>query len=131
MNITEAAERYGVSVQALYAKMKKRGISPASIKIEGTDQISADGEAVLEKLYGGTVKQQRQNQSERIRQLENANAVLEKDNAVLKAQLEGVTRELEAARSTLEIERALFTRALPADTTKPGFFHRIKQAMKR
>ena len=131
MNITEAAERYGVSVQALYAKMKKRGISPASIKIEGSDQISADGEAVLEKLYGGAVKQQRQNQSDRIRQLENANAVLEKDNAVLKAQLEGVTRELETMRSTLEIERALFTRALPADTTKPGFFQRIKQAMKR
>ena len=131
MNITQAAERYGVSVQAMYAKLKKRGISPASIRIEGSDQISADGEAVLEKLYGEAVKQRRQNQGERIRELENANAALEKDNAVLKAKLEGVTRELETIRSTLEIERSLFTRALPADTTKPGFFQRIKQAIKR
>lgn len=135
MTIKEAAEKYGVTVQAIYSRLKKNNTSIESITNKETWQLTADGEAVLFKLYDESSKafnQKKNSLNDELNRLKALNESLNSENALLKARLEAAEKALEEARNTLDIERSLFTRFLPAEgqTGKPGFFQRLKQAFK-
>lgn len=51
MKIREAATRAGVSHQAVYKRLKKRGISPESLIDKETGELTAEGLALMIELY--------------------------------------------------------------------------------
>lgn len=52
MTIKEAAERYGVSKQAIYQRLKKAGQDLDSIRDPKTGLLSSDGEKLINSIYG-------------------------------------------------------------------------------
>ena len=51
MTIKDVAARAGLSHQAIYKKIKARGVSLESIKIKGTGELTAEGEALMRELF--------------------------------------------------------------------------------
>ena len=51
MTIREAAERAGVSNQAVYKRLKARGISPESIREKGSGKLTEEGEQIIKELF--------------------------------------------------------------------------------
>lgn len=51
MTIREAAEQAGVSCQAIYKRLKSRGISPESIRDRGTHNLTRQGEELIKDLF--------------------------------------------------------------------------------
>lgn len=51
MTIREAAERAGISNQAIYKRLKARGIRPESIREPGTNKLTAEGERIMRELF--------------------------------------------------------------------------------
>ena len=51
MTIKQAATKAGVSHQAVYKKLKARGIRVESITEKGTGELTAEGEALMVELY--------------------------------------------------------------------------------
>lgn len=135
MTIKEAAAKYGVSVQAVYSRLKKNGVTLESIIIKETGQLTADGEAVLFKLYDESAKainQKRDTLNDELNRLKALNESLTAENERLKIRLEATETALAEAKNTLDVERSLFQRFLPAagQTGKPGLFARIKNAIR-
>ncbi len=51
MTISEAARRAGISNQAIYKRLKARGIRPESIREPGTNKLTAEGEKIIKELF--------------------------------------------------------------------------------
>ena len=51
MTIREAAEQAGISCQAVYKRLKARGIAPDSIREKGTNRLTREGEALIRELF--------------------------------------------------------------------------------
>lgn len=51
MTISEAARRAGVSNQAVYKRLKARGILPDSIREKGSGILTEEGEALMRELF--------------------------------------------------------------------------------
>lgn len=135
MTIKEAAAKYGVSVQAVYSRLKKNSVTLESIIIKETGQLTADGEAVLFKLYDESSKafnQKRDTLNDELNRLKALNESLTAENERLKIRLEAAETALAEAKNTLDVERSLFQRFLPAagQTSRPGLFTRIKNAIR-
>ena len=129
MTIKQAAEKYGISVQAIYSRLKKNGIKLETLKDADTGELTADAEIVLDKLFKD--KQQKHSSFnstiERLQEdvkrlnVENVELVeklkrLENENAELKQERE---RLLRIAQQAQELHKAALERLLPppADNT--------------
>ena len=140
MTIKDAAEMYGISKQAIYQRLKKHGISLDTIRDQETGELSQDAEAVLENLFGENSQvfnQRRVNFTDELTRLKEAVNRQQIEVEKLTIQLEAAERERDFYRETLEQERALFSRYLPApgETSqgrekRPGLFRRIAAAIK-
>lgn len=51
MTIREAAERAGVTNQAIYKRLKARGIRPESIRVQGSGELTKEGEELMRELF--------------------------------------------------------------------------------
>lgn len=60
MTIKEIAERAGLSHQAIYKRLKARGVSLETIKEKGTGELTAEGEALLLELFNLQDQQERE-----------------------------------------------------------------------
>ena len=130
MTIKQAAEKYGISVQAIYSRLKKNGIKLETLKDADTGELTDDAMAVLDKLFDKENREKRENFNSTIERLqgdlnrldkENANLIekiktLEAANAELKAERE---RLLTIAQQAQELHKAALERLLPppADNT--------------
>lgn len=56
MTISDAARRAGISNQAIYKRLKARGISPESIREQGTSKLTAEGEKIIKELFPAVVE---------------------------------------------------------------------------
>lgn len=123
MTIKQAAKMYGISVQAIYSRLKKEGIALETLKDADTGELTADAEVVLDKLF----KDKQQIHSslnstiERLQEdvkrlnVENVELVeklkrLENENAELKQERE---RLLTIAQQAQELHKAALERLLP------------------
>lgn len=123
MTIKQAAKMYGISVQAIYSRLKKEGIALETLKDADTGELTADAEVVLDKLFKD--KQQKHSSlnstierlQEDIKRLnaENVELVeklkrLENENAELKQERE---RLLTITQQAQELHKAALERLLP------------------
>lgn len=126
MTIKEAAEKYNISPQAIYQRLKKQKIPIESLKDTETGDLTPDALGIIEKLFGESSAQYNQQKTSLQEELIKLRALvqsLEHERDLLRVKLEAAERERDAARDTLDQERALFTRFLPApDQQRRGWF---------
>ena len=130
MTIKEAATKYGVSTQAIYKRLNQHGVKLATLKNPDTGELTADGEAVINKLFNQPKPTGNSQLKEAIARLTTELASLKTENEALKARV----HELETERDWLRGQNSeLLTRippALPApgqtaQTEKRGLLARI------
>ena len=128
MNIREFAAKNGVSRQAVYSKLKAAGIALTDVTQDGTGVLTADGQAVLERLYGSfSTRQDKSTDTlttmvstvyvEQIAALTAERDAMKQANEVMSAKivgLEEINRDLQQERdylrSALEREQDISTR---------------------
>lgn len=131
MTIKEAAERYDITVQAIYSRLKKNGIRLEKLKNPDTGDLTEDAEAIFERLFNKDGRAKRESfklTSERLQadvyRLESENSALveklkqlEAENTALRAEKERLFKLAEQAQ---ELQRATLERLLPppADNTE-------------
>lgn len=129
MKIKDAAEKYGISSQAIYQRLKRQGIDVEKLKSKETGDLTADALAIIENLFGESSAQfnkQRASTQEELARLRTLVQSLEHERDLLRVKLEAAERERDTATETLNQERALFTKYLPApETNKKSLFQRI------
>lgn len=124
MTIKQAAEKYGISVQAIYSRLKKNDIKLETLKDADTGELTADAMAVLDKLFDKENREKRENFNSTIERLQGEVNRLDKENAGLVEkikQLETVNAELKQERERLltiaqqaqELHKAALDRLLP------------------
>jgi len=130
MTIKQAAEKYGISVQAIYSRLKKNDIKLETLKDADTGELTADAMAVFDKLFDKENREKRENFNSTIERLQGEVNRLDKENAGLVEkikQLENANAELKQERERLltiaqqaqELHKAALERLLPppADNT--------------
>lgn len=133
MTIREAAEKYQVSKQAIYQRLKANKINLDTLKDKETGELTAEAEAIIDNLFGENSKDFKSRQAALSAELTRANETISRQQTeieILKIKLEAAERELSAYKETLEKERALFTRFLPAPEEqqagkRQGLFNRL------
>ena len=124
MTIKDAAKKYDITVQAIYSRLKKEGIALETLKDADTGELSADAEAVFDKLFDKDRQRKHENFNSTIQHLqaeikrlneENASLVeklklVENENADLKQERE---RLLTIAQQAQELHKAALDRLLP------------------
>ena len=96
MTIKEVAERTGLSHQAIYKKLKARGLSVSDLKDKATGQLSEEGERVIAELFSIQAEEPREGDQE-----PEAPSV-ESEVAKLRNQVEKLTTEVEKLRNQVE-----------------------------
>ena len=127
MTIKEVAAKYGISQQAIYQRIKNNGISLKSLKDQKTGELTPDALGILENLFGESSEkfnQQRMSKEEELTRLRTLLQSLEHENELLKIKLEASEAAKAAAVETLNQERSMFTRLLPAP--RPSLWERLK-----
>lgn len=148
MTIKQAAEKYGITVQAIYSRLKSNGIKLETIKDTNTGELTQDAEIVFDRLFSKEIQEQKESLKSTVERLNNDIKRLESDNAVLiekLKQLENSNAELKVERERLiglaeraqELHKAALDRLLPPAAEPPynaaeghttgfkGFFGRI------
>ncbi len=127
MTIKEFAEQKGISAQAIYKKLNQHNIKLSTLKSADTGELTADGEAVLTKLFNQPKATGNQQLKEVVTSLQTEIAGLKVENEALRERV----RALEADKAYLQAQTTeLLTRippALPApgQTEKRGLLARI------
>lgn len=127
MTIKEAAAKYGISQQAIYQRLKKNNIAVESLKDQENGGLTPDAIGILENLFGESsakFNQQKLNVQEELTRLRALVQSLEHENELLKIKLEAANAAKETAIETLNQERSMFTRLLPAP--RPSLWERLK-----
>lgn len=140
MTIKDAAEKYGVSKQAVYQRLKRNLIQVDNLTDQETGHLTPEAEAILENLFGENSQQFNKRKLNLTEELKAAKAEIQRQQVnveLLTAKLEAAERERDLLRETLDQERAMFQRFLPAPgqtvqqgQKRPGFFRRIAAAVK-
>lgn len=129
MKIKDAAEKYKISSQAIYQRLKRQGIDVETLKDKETGDLTPDALGIIENLFGESSEQYNKQKAStlaelaRLRQLVQS---LEYERDLLKVKLEAAERERDTAVDTLNQERSLFTKYLPApENEKKGLIRRL------
>lgn len=98
MTIAEIAREYRVSQQAVYQKMKRKGINRADIQQPNSPQLTEEGEQILRSLFNTEEKQIAKQALSTASELIEANKHIES----LKKQLEEAEQAREALKTEIE-----------------------------
>ena len=126
MTIKQAAEQYGISVQAIYSRLKKESIMLETLKDAETGELTADAEVVFAKLFdkekrngsnfNSSLQRLKAAQEEIIRLNQEKSDLIERvkqleiDKAELKEEKE---RLMEIAQQAQELHKTALERMLP------------------
>lgn len=124
MTIKQAAEMYGISVQAVYSRLKRANIQLETLKDAETGELTADAEIVLAKLFDKDRQQKHESFNSTIQRLQGEVNRLNKENATLVESLRQVENEnaelkqererlLTIAQQAQELHKAALERLLP------------------
>lgn len=130
MTIKEAAVKYNVTVQAIYSRLKANNISVESLKEPGKSELSADGEAVLNKLYSSNEGEKPESYKSMCERLQARVYELEKNEAALLEKVNNLSSEIQAlrkdkeqlaqiAQQAQELHKMAIERMLPAAPAAP------------
>ena len=110
MTVKEFANSYGISAQAVYQKVKDRGIELGQLKDKDGKNLSQEGLSVLASLFTNEVKKVDETDKEikdRIRNLEEENALLKAEVSQQKAVMEMKDQLIDTLKSQLEYMQKL------------------------
>lgn len=132
MTIKEAAERYGVSKQAIYQRLKKAGQDLDNIRDPKTGLLSSDGEKLINSIYGQNAVKEPLKSSPVNLQVESfkqeREALLGQIEA-LKAVNEQLTSERDYLRRSLDqaqqLQAMAFARLPAPKESSGGWFKKI------
>lgn len=121
MTIKEVAQRTGLSHQAIYKRLKSRGVKLDEIRDKATGQITPDGEKIISELFPSSAAtsddQKKEKPAEKpveteVEMLRNQVAELTTEVEKLRNQVETIENERDFLRATLEREQHLHGIAL-------------------
>lgn len=105
MTIKEYSTERGVSTQAIYKRLKARGIRTEDITEKGSGQLTAEGEALMRALYPvNPVEQPKDNlraSQLRVEALTKEKTVLQLEVDKLREQVQALTEERDFLRGAL------------------------------
>lgn len=112
MTVKDVSALAGISVQAVYKRIKKRGIELNAIRSPETGQFSPEGEELMKSLFNlenasEAPKTQNTAGEERLKTALNELEKLKTEVVNLRAQLEAMTNERDYLRGALEREQTL------------------------
>ena len=124
MTIKDAAKKYGISVQAIYSRLKKEDIALETLKDADTGELTADAEVVFDKLFDKDRQRKHESFNSTIERLESEVKRLNKENAALIESLRAVEKQneelkqererlLTIAQQAQELHKAALERLLP------------------
>ena len=153
MTIADAAKQYGVTQQAIYQKLKRKGIKRAAIQQAGTAELTEEGESIIASLFNRdtvsvakrsfqkteelfniklqmqTLENSLKEKTEEVEQLKQTVTKLEQDTAALRDHLHEVEEERDFLRLTVsqltETQRMTLA-ALQPSAHEKGLLARIK-----
>lgn len=129
MKIKDIAEKYSISMQAIYQRLKKKGIAVESLKDPETGELTPDALGIFENLFGESsalFNQQHASKNEEIARLNALVQSLEHEKELLEVKLASAERERDRLEETLNQERMLFVKYLPdPEANKKSLFRRI------
>ena len=130
MSIKEIAKQYGMSVQAVYKKIKLAGIELNTLKDAKTGVLTADGERVIISLVekAKPLESQEIGLKQEVERLNVVNQQLNEKVEMLEQEVENLRSALKASQM-LQLETLKRIPALPAAGEKRGLFsflHRHK-----
>lgn len=124
MTVKDVAQRTGLTHQAIYKRLKAKGVKLEAIKDKKTGQFTPDGERLIIELFDlENAPQEAEKQPEKgndgeIERLRNQVAELTTEAEKLRNQVETLTSERDYLRQTLEREQQLhamtLTKLLPS-----------------
>lgn len=138
MTIKDVAQRTGLTHQAIYKRLKAKGVKLESIKDRKTGHFTADGELLIIDLFNlsETAEQASKEASDdELQSLRNQVAELTKEAERLRNQAEMLTSERDFLRQSLEREQQLqamtLTKLLPSgEQSKKGRFRAAWDALR-
>ncbi len=116
MTIKEVAERTGLTHQAIYKRLKVRGVKLDDIRDKETGQITHDGEAIIAELFPASAASSDSQKEEKpaekpveneVEKLRNQVAELTTEVEKLRNQVATLENERDFLRATLEREQQL------------------------
>lgn len=136
MTVKEVAQRTGLSHQAIYKRLKAKGVTLAAIKDAKTGHFTPDGERLIIELFNlDAAPEQAENRPEKpvdnqVEKLTTRVAELTTEVEKLRNQVELLTSERDNLRAVLEREQQLhamtLTKLLPSG--EPGEKGRFRAA---
>ena len=112
MTIKEIAAAAGLSHQAVYKRLKARGVKLESIKIKGTGELTEEGEALVREIFSLKDQQQEAAPPPPAAEEKAAPAEVESEVEKLRNQVERLNLEVEKLRNqvaTLEDKEKALT----------------------
>lgn len=114
MTIKELSTRAGISVQAVYKRLKQKGVDISTLKDPETGQITPEGEKVMENLFNlkGPSEAAKTPNSTEVERLKTEVEKLTTTVESLTAQVEALTNERDYLRGALDREQQLHAMTL-------------------
>ena len=132
MNIKEVAQLTGLTHQAIYKRLKARGVKLETLKDKATGQFTPEGEAIIMDLFAIDAPETPEKTADatEVEKLRNQVAELTTEVEKLRNQVASLEGERDFLRQTLEREQQLHgltisklptpQTALPPTTTEKG-----------
>ena len=102
MTIKDIAAAAGLSHQAIYKRLKARGVKLESIKIKGTGELTEEGEALIKELFSIKDQQEEAAPPPPAAEEKAAPAEVESEVEKLRNQVAGLNLEVEKLRNQVE-----------------------------
>ena len=112
MTIREVAQKTGLSHQAIYKRLKSRGVKLEEIKDKATGQLTPDGEALIADLFAVSAAAKETAASPEVDELTTRVAELSTEVEKLRTQVEALEKERDFLREALTREQQLHGIAL-------------------
>ena len=109
MNIKEVAQLTGLTHQAIYKRLKARGVKLETLKDKATGEFTPEGTQIIKELFSidATEKNDKKDDSTQVEKLRNQVAELTTEVEKLRNQVATVESERDYLRGALEREQQL------------------------
>lgn len=111
MTIKQMAARHNVSPQAIYQRLKKQGVNVNSLMDKETQELSPEGEMILEKLFDKKTAYYKVNSTAYAEEQKKQITALNLEISTLKEKIEGLEKELAAVKEDRDFLRSALSKA--------------------
>lgn len=111
MTIKQAAEKYSISPQAVYQRLKKRGINVNTLMDKETQELTPEGEMILDKLFDKKQAPLKANSTAYADELRSQLAQLRIELSTKEEKIKSLEKETESLKSDRDYLRSALDKA--------------------